>query len=104
MKILINRTAILKEILNIEANIKTIRTDPIYLFIKRTLNHLEKRRFGSTMVSIPSPDDPDTILNIRNNSPKFRETISRFRERQAKFEVQMDELYVLKDNLQKRLF
>jgi len=95
---------VLKEILDIEIKIKTMKADPAYLFIKRNLNHLETIRFGSSVVSIPSPDDPGLILNFKYNSPEFRKTISRYRERRAEFELQMDTLFVLKAELQKRLF
>jgi len=109
VRILLNRTDVLREILNIESQIYTMRTDPTYLFIKRNLNQLETKGFGShpsrrTRASIPSPDNPETILNIKYNSPEFNETLTRYKERLSEFDLQMNKLLILKANLQKTLF
>jgi len=103
VNVIADRKIILQEILKIEDQIKTMRVNPIYLKIKQSIDSLERAR-GSIIVSIPSPDDPEKILNVRYHSREMRETISRYRERQIEFDVQMDDLYVQKARLQKQLF
>jgi len=104
VKILIDRKKILLEILNIEEEIAAMRMNPTYLKIKQNLKHLEERRFGIFTIHIESPDDPDTILTMRSNSREMRETILRYREKYAEFDVQMNKLYSQKARLQDWLF
>lgn len=104
MKSLIDRKAILGEILKIEDQINTMKRKPTYRKIKHNLNYLEKRRFRSYIVDIASPDDLDKNLRMRKNSLKMKDTILRYRERQTEFDVQIDNLYNQKIRLQKQLF
>jgi len=101
---LIDRKNILREILNIEDQINMLRRNPTYLKIKYNLDYLKARRFGSKIVSIASPDDLDKILKMRKYSLEMKNTILRYRERQADFDVQMDNLHNEKGRLQKQLF
>ncbi len=104
MKVLVDRKSLLLEILRIEREIKTRRRDPRYVWIKHNIFSLESRRFGSHTVSIASPDDPDIILEIRNRSQEMRDTISRFKEMRAEFDVKVDALVVRKAKIQRQLF
>jgi len=81
-----------------------MRREPTYLKIKHNLNHLEARRYGRITVHVASPDNLEKTLELKNKSPKMRETISRYKEIQNNFEVQMDNLYVEKVRLQDLLF
>jgi hypothetical protein len=104
VKILVDRKAILEEILSIEVQIKSMRREPTYLKINRNLNHLEARRYGRNTVHVASPDNLEKTLELKNRSPEMRETISRYKEMQNNFEVQIDNLYVEKARLQDLLF
>lgn len=104
MKALVDRKDILREILKIEDQINMMKRNPIYIKIKYNLNYLEDRRFGSNILLIASPDDLDTILKMRNNSLEMKNTILRYREMQAEFDVQIDNLQNQKARLQKQLF
>jgi len=83
---------------------KKKRRDPRYVWIKHNIFSLETRRFGSQTVSIASPDDPDTMLEMRNNSQEMRDTLSRYKEMQTEFTDELDEMVVRKTKLQKQLF
>jgi len=83
---------------------KKKRRDPRYVWIKHNIFSLETRRFGSQTVSIASPDDPDIMLEMRNNSQEMRDTLSRYKEMQTEFTDELDEMVVRKTKLQKQLF
>ena len=104
MKFLTDRTKILLEILNLEVKITTLRKNPAYLKNKHYLNLLEGIRLGSSMISIPSPDEPSKMLRIRKNSREMKEIRSEYRVSQSEFTVQMDELHSQKARLQEQLF
>ena len=104
VKGLINRKSVLREILRIEGEIKTMRRDPRYIRIKHNIFSLESRRFGSHTISIAAPDDPETILEMRNHSQEMRDTLSRYKEMRTEFDDQVDELVVSKAKLQRQLF
>ncbi len=104
MKVLVDRKSLLREILRIEGEIKMKRRDPRYVWIKHNIFSLESRRFGSHTVSIASPDDPETTLEMRNNSQEMRDTLSRYKEMRTEFTDQLDDLVVRKAKLQKQLF
>ncbi len=104
MKVLVDRKSLLREILKIEGEIKMKRRDPKYVWIKHNIFTLESRRFGAHTVSIASPDDPDIMLEMRNNSQEMRDILSRYTEMQTEFTDELDELVVRKTKLQKQLF
>jgi hypothetical protein len=104
VKVLVNRKSLLREILKIEGEIKMKRRDPKYVWIKHNIFSLEGRRFGSHTVSIASPDDPEIILEMRNNSQEMRDVLSRYKEMRTEFDVQVDEMVVRKTKIQRQLF
>lgn len=102
--ILIDRKAVLEEILSIEDQIRTERTNPTYLNVKRNLSRLEDRVFGSTTVSVQSLDDPSKMVNIKYNSSEMKETITLYKERQSEFDEKIDKLQVRIASLRRELF
>ena len=104
MRLIIDRKKILIEILNLEVKISTLRKDPEYRKNKHYLNLLGGSRFGSSMISIPSPDDPSKMLRIKNNSQEMKEMRLKYRVSQSEFNLQMDELHNKKGRLQEQLY
>jgi hypothetical protein len=104
VKLLTDRKKILLEILHLEAKINTLRKNPTYRKNKHYLNLLDGSRFGSSMISIPSPDDPSIMLRIKKNSREMKEIRSKYSISQSEFNVQMDELHSQKGRLQEQLF
>ncbi len=80
------------------------RRDPKYVWINHNIFSLETRRFGSQTVSIASPDNPDIMLEMRNNSQEMRDTLSRYKEMRTEFDDKVDVLTVRKARLQRQLF
>jgi hypothetical protein len=101
---LTDRTKILLEILHLEARITTLRKNPVYLKNKHYLNLLDGSRFGSSMISIPSPDEPSKMLRIRKNSREMKEIRSKYGVNQSELNVQMEDLHSQKARLQEQLF
>ena len=99
-----DRTKILLKIINLEAKITTLRKNPAYLKNKHYLNLLDGSRFGSSMISIPSPDEPSKMLRIRKNSREMKEIRSKYGVNQSELNVQMDDLHSQKARLQEQLF
>ncbi len=81
-----------------------MRRHPKYVMIKHNIFSIESRRFGSQTVSVASPDDPETTLEIKNNSQEMKETLSRYKEMRTEFDDQLDGLVVRKASLQRQLF
>ena len=104
MKVLIDRKSVLRQILKIDGEIKTLRRNPRYVRIKHNIHSIESRRFGSRIISIAVPDDPENVLEIKNNSQEMRDTLSRYKDMQTEYIVQLDDLAVRKANLQRQLF
>lgn len=104
MKILVDRKAVLDEIMRIEDQISSMKRDPTYLKIKRNLNLLEARRFGRVSVYVASPDNMEETLELKNRSPEMMEATSRYKEMRNDFNVQMNNLYAEKMRLQEELF
>ncbi len=101
---LTDRKSLLTEILKIEAQIKRMRKDPVYAKIKYNLDKLEKSRFRSATVNVSSPDDPEKVLEVRQNSPEMREIISKYKEMRAELDDQIGELHARNARLQKQIF
>jgi hypothetical protein len=104
VKILVDRKAILEEILEIEDQINSMRRDPTYLKIKHNINHLEVRRFGRVSVYVASPDNLEKTLELKNKSQEMRDTIFLYKDMRNDFDIQMNNLYVEKTRLQEQLF
>ena len=102
--VIADRRSILQEILKNEAQIKMMRRDPVYRKIMHNLDKLEKRRFGSVTVNVPSHDDTVKVVEVRCNSPEMREIISKYKVMRAEFDDQMGELLTRNARLQKQLF
>ena len=104
MKVLVDRKLVLREILSIEGKIKKMRRNPRYVQIKHSIFTIESRRFGANTVSIIAPDDPETTLELRNNSQEMKNTLSRYKEMRTEFDDQLGVLVVRKAKLQGQLF
>ena len=104
MKVLVDRKLLLRDILRIESDIRKMRRDPTYVWIKHNIFSLETRRFGAHTVKIASPDDPETTLEMRNNSQKMKDTLSRYKELRIEFTDKIDVMVSRKTELQKQLF
>ena len=104
MDVVINRQAILLEILRIDTEMNAINRDRTYLTLKNNLINLERKKFGSSVTEVMSPDDFSKVLTLRSNSPKMRALISRYRERRSEYEDELSRLHSRKSELKNQLF
>jgi hypothetical protein len=104
VKFLTNRKEILLAILQLEAKINKLGKNPAYRKNKYYLDILNSSRFGSSMMSIPSPDEPSVMLRIKKNSREMKEIREKYGGMQSKFNKQMNELHSQKAKLQEQLF
>lgn len=104
MFVLLDRNKILEDILNIEAQLNTMKKNPAYRVTQRNLRYLEEKRFGSKDITVDSPEELGVKLSMRRNSPEFENTILRYREKQTVFDEQINELSSRRVRLMKQLF
>jgi len=104
MKGLASRTSTLKEILEVEAEIKQIRRNPTYMKIVQNLKRLNSMGFGNPVMMIPSPDDFNRNLEVRRHSKEMNEIMYRYEERQLEYDEKMKGLRKRREDLEKQLF
>ena len=104
MFVLLDRNKILEDILNIEAQMNTMKKNPAYKVTQRNLRYLEEKRFGTKVITVDSPEDLGVKLSMRRNSLEFKNTILRYREKQTVFDEQINELSSRRVHLIKQLF
>jgi len=102
--VLLDRNKILEDILGIEAQMNILKKNPVHKVIQRNLRYLEEKRFGSKAITVDSPEDLSVKLSMRRNSLEFKNTISRYREKQTVFNEQMNVLTSRRKRLIKQLF
>jgi hypothetical protein len=102
--LLSERNEILRNILDIESQLRAMKKNPDYVTTKRNLRYLEEKRFGSKLVTVASPEDYSVNLSVRRSSVEFREIILRYREKQTEFNEQMNVLTSRRKKLINQLF
>jgi hypothetical protein len=97
------RRAILLRILEIERNIKDIEHSNDYLKTRRGLKLLENARNGGGTITISSPSNLDTTIEIRKNSSEVANCIAAYREMMREDVLRIDTLNVEKLQLKREL-
>ena len=98
-----SKTSTIKKILEIDAEIKQIKSNPSYIKIVNALKRVE-RKVGNAVMIIPSPDNLKKKLEIRRHSPEMKNVIRRYYERQYEYENKIKNLYDRKKNFEKKIF
>lgn len=104
MKGLASRTSMLKEILEVEAEIEQIRRNPTYVKIAQNLKRFNGMGFDNPVMTIPSPDDLNRNLEVRRHSKEMKEIMYRYEEWQLEYENEINELRKRRKDLEKQLF
>ncbi len=104
MSLLSERNDILRNILDIESQLRAMKKNPNYRTIRRNLRHLEEKRFGSKLVTVSSPEDYNVTLSVRRRSVEFQDIILRYKEKQTEFNEQVYALTSRRKRLIKQLF
>ncbi|MCW4048808.1 MAG: hypothetical protein NWE89_03640 [Candidatus Bathyarchaeota archaeon] len=72
--------------------------------MKKNLNILQSTSTGSRQVSIGSPEDMNTVIEVRRNSEGMKDVISRYKVKLEKYSTRIDKLSEEKRKLEKQLF
>jgi hypothetical protein len=98
------RRTILNRIIQIEAEVKVIRSDIDYRRIKRNLDILDTPSFGSRNISVRSPDDMSKTITVRKKSAQQKEIKDAYTTRLREYTTRLDKLFREKKSLEKQLF
>ena len=101
---IINRSTVLGEILELDKEIGALRSNRTFIVLTNNLEQLEKRKFGSRIVTIPMPDNFNKSTRIKSNGPEMRAILTRYRERHSIFDDKLVSLVRRKNLLHKQLF
>lgn len=98
------RSTVLEEILNLDKEIIQLRNDSTYRKIRKSIEKLENRSFGSRTVSIPAPDNLDEEIEVRKRSEEMSSIKQRYKDRLHEFEEKLDSLHRERKILVEQIF
>jgi hypothetical protein len=98
------KNSVLKEILQIEREIKSIKSNPTYRQIRRNIEILNNRRIGNRDLLVPLPEDMEKKVQVRIHSDELADIIQRYEKRQEAFKDQLATLLERRRELKKELF
>jgi hypothetical protein len=104
VSLLSERNGILMNILDVEAQLRSMKKNPDYRTTTKNLRYLRERRFGSRSVTVASPEDYSVNLSVRRHSVEFKDIILRYEEKQTEFNEQINVLTSQRKSLVKQLF
>jgi len=104
VSLLSERNEILRNILDVESQLRAMKKNPDYITTKRNLKYLEEKRFGSKLVTIASPEDYSVKLSVKRRSVEFQDIILRYKEKQTELNERMNVLTSRRKRLIKQLF
>ena len=102
--LLSERNEILRNILDIESQLRAMKKNPDYVTTKRNLKYLEEKRFGSKLVTVASPEDYSVNLSVKRRSVEFQDIILRYKEKQTELNERMNVLASRRKRLINQLF
>ena len=104
VSLLSERNEILRNILDVESQLRAMKKNPDYIKTKRNLKYLEEKRFGSKLVTIASPEDYSVKLSVKRRSVEFQDIILRYKKKQTELNERMNVLTNRRKRLIKQLF
>jgi len=93
----------LLRVLEIESKIKDIEHGDEYLRVKRQIRVLENARNGSGRIVVSSPEDMNTLVEIRKNSADVEGYLNVYRGRMQSVSERIASLNIEKSNLKREL-
>jgi hypothetical protein len=98
------KDSVLKEILQIERKIKSIKSNPTYRQIRRNIDILHNRRIGNRNLLVPLPEDMEKKVQVRIHSEALTDIIQRYEKGQVEFKEQLEKLLKRRRDLKRALF
>jgi len=99
-----SRKSTLIKIMEIDDEIKRIKSDPTYRRVRRNLRILKESRTGGRLIRVRSPDDLESFIMVRRNSDEMKEVISKYEDMVEKYDKRVRSLAREKAELEKDLF
>ena len=90
--------------MQIEQEIKKIRTDTKYRQILRNINIMDHLTVGSRNIDVASPDDMDRTITVRRRSKEAKDVVKSYKLNLQKFSSRLQTLRNEKATLEKQLF
>ena len=90
--------------MEIEKKVQRIESDPKYREMKQNLKTLETNPVGSRHVRIGTPENLESMVELRRNSVEMDDLIKRYRANVDKYQIRIDKLNQEKLQLRKELF
>jgi len=94
----------LNRIMQIEQEIKKIRTDTKYRQILRNINIMNHLTTGSRNIDVASPDDMDRTITVRRRSKEAKDVVKSYKLNLQEFSSRLQTLRNEKATLEKQLF
>ena len=94
----------LNRIMQIEQEIKTIKTDNKYRQILRNMKIMNRLTAGSRNIDVASPDDMDKTITVRRRSQEAKDVVKTYKLNLQKFSSCLQTLRNEKATLEKQLF
>lgn len=94
----------LNRIMQIEQEIKNIKTDTKYRQILKNIKIMDRLTVGSRNINVASPDDMDKTITVRRRSQEAKDVIKTYKLNLQKFSSRLLKLRNEKATLEKQLF
>ena len=94
----------LNRIMQIEQEIKNIKTDNKYRQILRNMKIMTRLTVGSRNIDVASPDDMDKTITVRRRSQEAKDVVKTYTLNLQKFSSRLQTLRNEKATLEKQLF
>ena len=90
--------------MQIEQEIKSIKTDTSYRQILRNMKIMDRLTVGSRNIEVASPDNMDKTIMVRRRSQEAKDIVKTYKLNLQKFSTRLQSLRNEKATLEKRLF
>ena len=90
--------------MQIENEIKSIKTDTNYRQILRNIKIMDHLTVGSRNIDVASPDDMDKTITVRRRSQEAKNVVKTYTLNLQKFSSRLQTLRNEKASLEKKLF
>ncbi len=90
--------------MEIEKRLHSLENDPKYMELQKNFKTLESGTIGSRHVRIGTPENLDSMIELRRNSDEMEDLIQRYRDTLSKYQNRIEKLNKEKQQLKKDLF
>jgi hypothetical protein len=96
------KSSLLIDILNVEAELMTLRQNKSYRKMKQVIQKFSQLRGG--FITIPSPENFDKQITLRKNTDEFNDAFEQYEDKINVYNEKLKELVEKRRYLEKKLF